>query len=347
MAPVRLALIGLGVIGKRHLQALSEVEEAELVAITDTNPGVRELAQQLGVGFYSETQDMLAQAKPDGALVCTPTEHHLQPVLAALDAGAHVFVEKPIAATLAEAEAIIQAVNGRSPQVLVGHHRRYYPVIQRTRELIQSSELGALIGISGQWATRKADAYFDPEWRRLRSSGPVLINLIHEFDTLRYCCGEIRKVSALLQSGLRGHPKEETAAVALEFESGVLGTILLSDSTPSPWTWEQATGENPNFPKSGQNVYRFLGSKAALEFPRLTLWSSETTADWNHPLTPRVFRTDWNDAYVAQCKHFCQVISGAESPRITAQDATRTLAATLAVFESAETGQAASPANIN
>ena len=205
MAPVRLALIGLGVIGKRHLQALSEVEEAELVAITDTNPGVQELAQQLGVGFYS----------------------------------------------------------------------------------------------------------------------------------------------ALLKSGLRGHPKEETAAIALEFESGVLGTILLSDSAPSPWTWEQATGENPNFPQSGQNVYRFLGSKAALEFPRLTLWSSETTADWNHPLTPKAFPTDWYDAYVAQCKHFCQVISGAESPRITAQDATRTLAATLAVFESGETGQAASPANIN
>ena len=346
MDPVRLAIVGLGVIGKRHMQALSNVEEAELGAIADPNAEVRELAQQNGVAFYAETADMLAQAKPDGVLVCTPTEHHVQPVLAVLEAGAHVLVEKPIAATLEAAETIIEAANKASRHVLVGHHRRYYSVVQHTRELLQNGELGTLIGVSGQWATRKADAYFEPDWRQLRSSGPVLTNLIHEFDTLRYCCGEIRTVSALLKSGLRGHPKEETAAVILEFESGAVGTFLLSDSAPSPWTWEQATGENPNFPKSGQNVYRFLGSKAALEFPHLILWSAETPADWNQPLTPKPLPTDSNDAYVAQIKHFCQVISGAEPPRISAQDAARTLAATLAVFESAENGQAVRPSHI-
>ena len=104
--------------------------------------------------------------------------------------------------------------------------------------------------------------------------------------------------------------------------------------------------ENLNFPKSGQNVYRFLGSKAALEFPHLILWSAETPADWNQPLTPKPLPTDSNDAYVAQIKHFCQVISGAEPPRISAQDAARTLAATLAVFESAENGQAVRPSHI-
>ncbi len=339
MAKVKLALVGLGVIGKRHLSAISQVEEAELVAVVDTNAEVGPLAQEQGVGFYSNTSDMLAHTKPEGVLVCTPTEHHLQPVLDAVQAGAHVLVEKPIAATLDEATAIIQAANSALRQVLVGHHRRYYEVLQRTQELIQGGELGDLIGVSGQWTTRKAEAYFEPKWRQLRSSGPVLINLIHENDILRYCCGEIHKVSAMIQSGLRGHAKEETAAVAIEFESGALGTFLLSDAACSPWTWEQATGENPNFPESAQNVYRFVGTKASLEFPNLALWSSHSGVDWHQLMASTPIATQLTDAYIAQCRHFCRVIRAEEPPRITAEDATRTLAATLAVFDSAELGQ--------
>ena len=343
MDKVRLTIVGLGIIGKRHLQAVSEVAEAELVAIVDTNPQTQETATAAGVDHYTSTEEMLLRAKPEGVMVCTPTEHHLQPILNSLEAGSHVLVEKPIAASLDEAQNIIKASDEASRHVLVGHHRRYYEVIQRTRKLVHDGTLGQLVGVCGQWTTRKADVYFEPEWRQLRSSGPVLINLIHEIDTLRYCCGEITTVSALVQSGLRGHPKEETAAVVMEYESGALGTFLLSDATPSPWAWEHAIGENPTFPKSGQNVYRFLGSKAALDFPNLTLWSSEGVADWNHPMTPKAIKMELEDAYVAQCRHFCKVICGQEQPRITAQDATRTLAATLAIFDSAERGQEVYP----
>jgi len=124
-----------------------------------------------------------------------------------------------------EAQAIIKTSGEVSRHMLVGHHRRYYEVIQRTRELLRDGTLGQLVGVTGQWTTRKADVYFEPEWRQLRSSGPVLINLIHEIDMLRYCCGEIRTLSAIFQSGLRGHPKEESAAVIMEYESGVLGRV--------------------------------------------------------------------------------------------------------------------------
>jgi predicted dehydrogenase len=333
----KLALIGAGTIGKRHLKAIDEVDEAELIAIVDTNLDAEELAAQRAVRFYSTTEEMLDDQPPDGVIVCTPTALHLQPVLASLDAGAHVFVEKPITATMAEAMKIVEASERASRPVLVGHHRRHNEVIQKTRELVSDGSIGKLVGVSGVWAVRKADSYYEPAWRKLRESGPVLINLVHEIDSLRFICGEIVSVTARIQNGLRDHPKEETAAMLLEFEGGALGTFLLSDVAPSPWTWEQATGENPDFPLVSENVYRFVGSEASLEFPNLVLWRhTEGTADWNHLITPQAIETDFEDAYVAQCRHFCAVISGTEQPRITAADAARSLLATLAVFESAE-----------
>ena len=339
MAKTRLALVGAGVIGRRHLKAIGNVAEAELVAISDTNAETASLAKDNEVPFFLSTEDMLSTQRPNGVFVCTPTEVHLQPVLSALKSKAHVLVEKPITASMEEAELIIRSSQENSREVLVGHHRRYYGMIQKVRELIRGGSLGQLVGISGLWAVRKPDAYYEPDWRKQRSSGPILINLIHEIDLLRYLCGELVSISAKTRRGLRSHPKEETAAVLLEFVDGAVGTFLLSDVAPSPWTWEQAVAENPDFPKSAQNVYRFIGSKAALDFPNLVLWQhGDDHRDWIHEISPEPITVEFEDPYVSQCRHFCAVINGSEQPRITAVDAAKTLRATLAVFEAADKG---------
>ena len=339
MAKTRLALVGAGVIGRRHLKAIGNVAEAELVAISDTNAETESLARDNEVPFFSSTEDMLSTQRPNGVFVCTPTEVHMQPVLSALKSKAHVLVEKPITASIEEAELIIRSAQENAREVLVGHHRRYYGMIQKVRELIRGGGLGQLVGISGLWAVRKPDAYYEPDWRKQTSSGPILINLIHEIDLLRYLCGELVSISAKTRRGLRSHPKEETAAVLLEFVDGAVGTFLLSDVAPSPWTWEQAVGENPDFPKSAQNVYRFIGSKAALDFPNLVLWQhGDDHRDWVHEIFPEPITVEFEDPYVSQCRHFCAVINGNEQPRITAVDAVKTLRATLAVFEAADKG---------
>ena len=339
MDKTRLALIGAGMIGRRHLKAMREVDEAELVAVVDTKTDIQQFAQQWSVPFFSSSEEMLQALEPEGVIVCTPTEIHLEPVIASLEHGAHVLVEKPITPSLEEAQKIISTSQQTSREVLVGHHRRHYGILQKTRQLIQERALGQLIAVQGMWTTRKADDYYEPEWRKLRSSGPVLINLIHEIDTLRYVCGEVLSLSAQVRGGIRNHPKEETAVVVMELENGVLGTFLLSDVTPSPWTWEHGTGENTGFPKSGQNAYRFVGTEACLEFPNLTLWRPDGKPDWNHPMRRKDLSMPLEDAYIVQCRHFCKVIRKQEKPRITAEDATRTLAATLAVFEASESGK--------
>ena len=230
MNEVKLAVIGAGVIGKRHLKAISAVAQAKLVAIVDSDPRAKKIAAAVDAPFYETTGTMFRDLEPDGVVISTPTDHHLQPLLECLQAGTHVLVEKPIAATMKEAEAVVAVSEKVSRHVPVGYHRRYYENIQETRRLIQNGTLGQLVGVCGQWTVRKADTYFETDWRQLRTAGPVMINLSHEIDTLRFVCGEIGSLSAKIRSGIRGHPKEETAALLLNFECGALGTFLLSDT---------------------------------------------------------------------------------------------------------------------
>ncbi|MEK9724333.1 MAG: Gfo/Idh/MocA family oxidoreductase, partial [Rhodospirillaceae bacterium] len=282
----------------------------------------------------------LANKTVDGVIVSTPTAHHCQPVLAALDAGVPVLVEKPITATVADAERICAASARTGVPVLVGHQRRYYGFVAKAREIVRSGRIGRLVAVTGQWTSRKDEVYYEPDWRKQWEAGPILTNLIHEMDLLRFICGEVASLSADVSHAVRGWDKEDTAAMTLAFKDGALGTFVLSDQTASPWTFEFGTGESVLFPKSGQNSMRFMGTTGALEFPNLVLWHhGDETADWNHLIGPEPMPMALDDAYVLQIAHFAAVIAGEAAALIDAADATQTLLATLAVFEAAKTGR--------
>ena len=339
-AKVRLAVIGAGVIGRKHLETIAADPGAELVAIADPSTAVSDLAATYAVPHFNTAEDMLSEVAPDGVVVATPTEYHFDPVLSALNAGAHVLVEKPIAANNSEADGIVAAANRYGRHVLVGQHRRHYPVLSTARDLLSSGAIGDVVTIHGHWTLcKEGRGYWDPDWRKRRGAGPVLTNLIHEFDTLRFVCGEIETVQAEVTSRVRGWEKEDAAAITMRFASGALGTFMLSDATPSPWAWELATGENPAFPPSFQNTHRITGTKGALEFPDLAIWRHDGGDGWHHPMKRQTVSVETADAYARQCAHFCDVIRGTVDPLVSAQDAARTLRAVMAVFEAAETGQ--------
>ena len=118
-----------------------------------------------------------------------------------------------------------------------------------------------------------------------------------------------------------------------------MGAFVMSDQADGPWAWEMATGENPAFPKNGENCITFTGTKGALEFPNLRHWTSDGLESW---ITPKVCQDHplaLGDAFVGQIEHFAEVIAGRTVPRITAADATESLRATLAVLDSAKTGR--------
>lgn len=340
ITPVRLAVIGAGAIGRKHIETIARTDAAELVAIADPAPRAEAIAASCGTAYFDDHAAMLSSVKPDGVIVATPSEMHAGMALDALGGGAHVLIEKPIAASLPEAERIVAQAKVSGRHVLVGHHRRYYPSVDRAREIVRGGDLGRLVALNGQWTTLKPDSYFEPAWRRQREAGPVLTNLVHEMDALRYICGEISCISAETSRVARGHEAEDTAAILIRFEGGALGTFLLSDVAPSPWTWEFATGENPAFPQHHENVCRFMGTEAALEFPNLKIWRyGDRERGWNFAMRPQDISLPLGDAFATQCVHFCAVVEGEEPPRVTAEDATKSLAATLAVFEAMETGR--------
>jgi len=340
MTKVRLAIAGAGVIGKRHTDAIAQSDHVELVAYADPSPEAGKAAQEADVPLFGGLAELIDSANPDGIVIATPTENHFPSTMIALEASISVLVEKPIMATMEEAENVVALSQKNGLPVLVGHQRRYYGLVEKAREVVREGALGKLVAVSGQWAMRKHDSYYEPDWRKQWKAGPILTNLIHELDLLRHICGDIVSVSAETSNIVQGFEKEDAAALILRFESGALGTFALSDQATSPWSWEHATGENAAFPPTGQNATRFMGTRAALDFPNLTLWHhGEADPEWRQPMAAIDCSQPIDDPYVTQIEHFAAVIRGKEKPRIDARDAAESLRATLAVYEAARTGK--------
>ena len=342
--PLRIGLIGAGMVGQKHALYLTASADCDLAAVADPSPEAKKVAAALGVSFYSDFEKMMSSEDLDGVIIAAPNDLHEATGVAAAAHGLPMIMEKPIAAGREAAARLTKAAEAAGVPLLVGHHRRYNPRAQRARVLVREGALGRLVAVNVLWGVRKPDPYFSAAWKAKQGGGPILINLIHEIDMLRFLCGEITEVMALSANGVRGFEVEDSASVALRFENGAIGTVLISDTAPSPWSWEQATGENhPTFPENDQNPTRIFGTEAALEFPRLKIWRHDGSIDWHTPLTVEDAPVQNVDVYAEQIAHFSRVIRGEEEPIITGEDATRSLAATLAVIEAAESKAAVLP----
>ncbi len=339
--PVRLAVVGAGPIGRRHLDAIAAAPACQAVAVVDPAPDGARAAADRGLPHYRDLEPMLDAVAPDGVIVATPNALHVPLARVCIDRGIATLVEKPVADSLAAARSLADAADAARVPVLVGHHRRHNPILQKAHEVVRSGALGSLVAVSAVWLARKPDAYFDTAWRRAAGGGPVLINLIHDIDSLRFIVGEIAAVQSMTSNARRGFAVEDTAALLLRFRDGALATVMLSDSAASPWAWELTAGERTSydFPHTGQDCYLFAGSAASLAVPSLRLWRPDGAPHWQSPLGEESLAVPAADPIDAQIAHFAAVIRGRAEPLITARDAARTLEATLAVTQSAATGR--------
>ncbi len=338
MEQARLGIIGGGWISTKHIEAAKKISNGKLVALCDVDVSRKTVADQADILFFSDYKEMLAQADIDGVIDATPNHLHVVIVKECAKHGIHVLTEKPISATLKEGKDFVDIINQSNIHALIGHHRRHYPLVKRAREIVRAGELGKLIGISIIWALMKGDDYFIPAWHSLPGGGPVMCNLIHEIDNLRYVCGDVSEVTATTKRLVRTGKVEDTIAMSFEMTNGAMGTAIVSDTTPSPWSYELTSGENSEFFKTDQNCYHFLGSQASLSFPSMQLWSHAhgSRKGWWEPLTVRSEEVPYSSPFVAQLEHFCRVIHGSEEPVVNANDALLTLATTLAILESSE-----------
>ena len=342
MQPVRLLLIGAGVIGRTHIDRIGRDPHLALAGIAEPSAAGKALAEQLGVPWAASHLELLERTQAQGAIVATPNASHVSVAIDCLERGVAALVEKPVADTVAEALALVQAQQRTGVPVLVGHHRRHNPINSRARSIVQDGRLGRVVTANVMCTVLKPDAYFDAAWRRQPGGGPVLINLIHEIDMLRFLCGEITEVQALSSNAVRGFAVEDTAAAVLRFASGALGTVVLSDATASPWCWDFCAAEQDQYPRQDVQSHFIAGTHGSLSLPDLALWNYRGERSWHAEMTLEKTFVHKADAYSRQLQHFAAVIEGREAPLCSAVDGLRTLQATLAVAEAARSGQAVS-----
>jgi len=340
MAPVRIALVGSGMIGRRHIAALKGDPGLHvLAAIADPAPAAEQLAGELGVPYYARHEAMLDREKPDGVINATPNQLHTSVGVACVERKLPMLIEKPVADSVGAALDLVEAAERASVPILVGHHRRHNPIMQKAAEVIRSGGIGKVVAAAGMWLSHKPRDYYNVAWRREAGGGPVLINGIHDIDCLRMLCGEIETVQANTASGARGFPVEDTAAAVLTFTNGALGTLIVSDSASAPWSWEWTSRENPFYPVEPENCFLISGTRGSIAVPSLEhRWYEDGQESWGVPLTQKRIPVTPADPYVEQMRNLVSVIRGEAEPVLNGSDGTRTLAATLAISESAKTG---------
>jgi len=345
-AKIRIAVAGAGLIGRRHIELIEASPDCVLAGTADPSPAAGDFARAHNTPWYADHRALLEQEKPDGLIIASPNTLHLPMALDCAAAGVPALIEKPVTDSVAAARRLCEAVKHSGVPMLVGHHRRHNPIIKSAREAVATGKLGQLTAVAGLWLLKKPDDYFEVAWRREQGGGPLLINLIHDIDNLRFVCGEIAEVQALTSNKVRGFAVEDTAALLLRFANGALGTVTVSDATPAPWSWELTAGENAVYPRQDQPCYVFAGTNGSLSVPTMELWSYSDNPGWHAPLVREPVALSAYDPLAEQLRHFQAVIAGREQPLISVEDAMGTLAVVEAVSEAARTGRTVSPGRI-
>ena len=333
---IKLAVVGAGLVGQRHINAISKQKDVILVAIVEPNP--TEDINSLDVPCFSNLKEMFAAISPDGVILSTPTPLHVSQGLECIERSCPVLVEKPLATSAVQAKILTDAAEHAAVPLLVGHHRRHNPLIQKAKELIVSGEIGNIRALQATCWFYKPDEYFDiAPWRTQKGAGPVSVNLVHDIDLMRYFCGEIISVQAQMAPSIRGFDNEDLAAAVLKFESGVIGTVTVSDSIVSPWSWELTSREYPIYPMTSESCYLLGGSEGSLSVPDLKVWSHKGERNWWNPISGTIAPRDASDPLINQITNFADVIRGDTDALVTGLDGLKTLLVIEAIQKAAQT----------
>lgn len=218
---VRVAVIGAGVMGSNHIRVYNELPGAELVAIADTNEAALARA---GVRAYRDYRRLLDEEQLDAVSIAVPARAHHEVALACIERGIATLVEKPIAASVAEGEALRVAAERNGVPLMVGHVERFNPAERELKRRIEAGELGHVY----QARARRVGPFF----RRERDVGVVYDLATHDIDVLHYLLGcEVEQVQAETQRGIRTEHEDALIGV-LRFANGAVAQIEANWLTP-------------------------------------------------------------------------------------------------------------------
>lgn len=320
MESTGIAVIGTGFMGTIHARTYMGMPDAELVGITDLDPGrARDLAKELGVAAFSSTSELLADSRVRAVSICTNDEGHLEPALAALAAGKHVLLEKPIATTLPDADAIVEASEAAEGHLLAGHTLRFENRYARAHKEIRDGSIGEVVSIFarrvGSAATQEA----------LRGRVSVLSFLgVHDFDICRWLADSpAQSVYTQERRGLlssRGFDVEDQTFTLIRFQNGSIACV------EAGWILPQS------HPRRADFCLEVLGTEGVVNLDLASSGISVCRSDgYRWP--------DFGHGIENELSHFLRCVRGEQTPGATAAEARNALEISLAAQLSAQTGR--------
>ncbi|MBX6311913.1 MAG: Gfo/Idh/MocA family oxidoreductase [Isosphaeraceae bacterium] len=348
MDRVRTGLIGCGKVGQIHAAALAALPESEFVAACDGLPErAAAMAQRYGMRAYGDVPSMLRESGLQAVCIGTPHPLHAAPTILAAEAGVHVLVEKPMAASLADCDAMLVAARRSGIKLGVVSQRRWLEPVRRMKAAIDAGKIGRpALGVVSMFSWRDQVYYQSDPWRGRwdTEGGGVLVNQSpHLLDLLQWFLGEIDEVSGAWAN--LNHPYievEDTAVAIVRFRGGGLGSIVVSLSQ-RPGLFSKIHVHGTSGASIGVETDRgatFVAGMSAITEPALNdLWTipgeEHLLAQFEAEDRTRFRQIDATRYYHAlQIQDFLRAILDDRPPEVTGEDGRRVVALFSAIYRS-------------
>ena len=212
---VKIAVVGIGLMGNQHLKAIHLSKKATLHSIVDISDKSRIHAKKFKVPFYKNSNNLIKENKPDAVIVATPNQFHEKHTSSFLKAGIPTLLEKPISDNITSAKKIISNAKKNRTPLLIGYHRRHNDIVSNVKNKIEKGKIGKIVSANVMCWLYKHKEYYKEKWRTKKGGGPLGINLVHDIDMICYLLGTVKYVQASTSNSIRKHQVEDTAIVNL------------------------------------------------------------------------------------------------------------------------------------
>ncbi len=352
--PLRIAIIGPSKVAHLHAKGVLQTPGTQLVAVYGrTLAKAEDFARQYNIRAYDNVTEMVTQEGIDLCLVTTTHPAHRDPTVAALDAGSHALVEKPLASTLEDCDAMLEAARRNSRYLGTISQRRFYAPSMRIREAIDAGKIGKpALGVVQMYGWRDEAYYKSDAWRGTwkDEGGGVLVNQSpHQLDLLLWYMGEVDSVYGIWKN--LTHPYievDDTALAIVQFKNGGVGNIVVSNSQ-KPGLYGKVhihgtSGASVGVQPDGGALF-IAGRSSVTEPPVNDLW---TIPGEEHKLAEFIaedtafFQTIDATVYYfgLQIADFRDAINDNRPLMVTGDDGRNVVALFQAIYESTRTGQA-------